>query len=58
VNVGLGDLSGDGVVDGIDLAVTLNRWGQTGATGDVDGDGVVTASDLAFILNNWGPVTP
>jgi hypothetical protein len=58
VNVGLGDLSGDGVVDGIDLAVTLNRWGQAGATGDVDGDGVVTASDLAYILNNWGPVTP
>jgi hypothetical protein len=58
VNVGLGDLSGDGVVDGIDLAVTLNRWGQSGAAGDVDGDGVVTASDLAFILNNWGPVTP
>jgi hypothetical protein len=58
VNVGLGDLSGDGVVDGIDLAVTLNRWGQTGATGDVDGDGVVTASDLAYILNNWGPVNP
>jgi len=58
VNVGLGDLSGDGVVDGSDLSVVLNAWGSVGTTGDVDGDGVVNASDLAIILNTWGPVNP
>ena len=58
VDVGLGDLSGDGVVDGVDLSVVLNAWGNAGPIGDVDGDGVVTAADLAIILNTWGPVTP
>lgn len=58
VDVGLGDLSGDGVVDGVDLSIVLNAWGNAGPIGDVDGDGVVTAADLAIILNTWGPVTP
>jgi len=54
VNVDLGDLSGDGVVDGSDMAVVLGNWGMNGAVGDVDSDGVVDGNDLAILLNNWG----
>jgi len=58
VNAGVGDLSGDGVVDASDLTFVLNSWGTNGNIGDADGDGSVDAKDLAAILNNWGPVTP
>jgi len=54
VNVDLGDLSGDGVVDAADMAVVLNNWGMVTATGDVNSDGVVDGTDLAELLNNWG----
>jgi len=54
VNVELGDLSGDGVVNGADMAVVLNNWGMVTATGDVNSDGVVDGTDLAELLNNWG----
>jgi hypothetical protein len=54
VNVELGDLSGDGVIDGSDMAIVLGNWGMTGAVGDVDSDGVVDGNDLAILLNNWG----
>lgn len=58
VNVALGDLSGDGVVDGSDLAVVLGSWGMSGTTGDVNGDGFVSADDLAILLGNWGATNP
>ncbi len=59
VQVGLGDLTQDGTVDGGDLAVLLNAWGPApSGLGDIDDDQVVDASDLAILLNNWGPVAP
>lgn len=48
-----GDLDGDSVVNGADLAIMLSRWGLSG-TGDLDGDGTVGAADLAVLLGNWG----
>ena len=45
------DLNGDGVVDGIDLAMLLAGWGT--ADGDLDADGVVTGTDLAMMLAAW-----
>jgi len=54
VDVRLGDLSQDGVVDASDLSTVLGAWGTVGTTGDVNGDGVVNASDLALLLGNWG----
>lgn len=54
VNVELGDLSGDGVIDGSDMAIVLGNWGMTGAVGDVDSNGLVDGNDLAILLNNWG----
>ncbi len=46
-----GDLNGDGLVNGLDLAQLLGAWGGTG--GDANGDGTTNGEDLAIILGNW-----
>jgi hypothetical protein len=48
------DLSGDGEVDGTDLAMLLAQW-DTAGSADIDGTGVVDGADLAFLLAAWGP---
>lgn len=50
----IGDLNGDGTVDGSDLAIVLGNWGNAG-TGDLTGNGNVDGADLAIVLGNWGP---
>ncbi|MSR17775.1 MAG: choice-of-anchor B family protein [Phycisphaerales bacterium] len=47
-----GDLDGDGVVSGGDLAVLLGQWGSAGS-GDFDQSGAVDGSDLAYLLAHW-----
>jgi hypothetical protein len=47
------DMNFDGVVDAIDLALLLGRWGLAG-WGDLDDDGVVGSSDLALLLATFG----
>ena len=47
-----GDLDGNGVVDGADLAILLGAWGTNQY--DLDGDGIVGGSDLAILLGDWG----
>jgi len=49
----VGDLNGDGVVDGADLGSLLGGWGQDGA-GDLNGDGVIDGADLGILLGAWG----
>lgn len=56
----LADLSGDGLVTGIDLALLLGQWGAcptAGAPGtcsaDLDGNGLVNGIDLAILLGAW-----
>jgi len=49
------DLSGDGNVDGTDLAALLAAWGSSAA--DLSGDGVVDGVDLSVMLAAWGPCT-
>lgn len=50
----VGDLNGDGSVNGIDLLTLLNSWGSPGAGGeDINGDGTVDGADLLILLNNW-----
>lgn len=52
-----GDLSGDGHVDGTDLAIVLGAWGDSGnpgIVGDADGNGQVNGSDIAVVLGGWG----
>jgi len=52
----VGDLNGDGVVDGADLGILLNAWGPCpGCPADLDGNGVVDGADLGILLNAWGP---
>ena len=50
----VGDLDGDGVVDGLDLAILLAAWETSDDEADLDGDGTVTGSDLAILLSRWG----
>lgn len=54
----LGDLNGDGVVNGADLASLLANWGACSQSGacpaDLDGNAVVNGADLASLLANWG----
>ena len=48
------DLTGDGVIDGADLAIVLGSW-LTSGPGDLDGSGEVNGADLAIVLGSWGP---
>lgn len=53
-----GDVSQNGIVDGVDLAAVLGAWGTSGHGEfecDIDRDGVVSGSDLAQVLGSWGP---
>lgn len=46
------DLNGDGMVNGIDLAVLLSQWATAGSA-DIDLSGIVDGIDLAFLLARW-----
>jgi hypothetical protein len=52
-----GDITGNGTVNGTDLAAILAAWGTDGQSKfdcDVDNSGVVDGGDLAFVLAGWG----
>ena len=49
----VGDINGDGSVDGTDLSILLGSWGSNNSAADLDGDGVVGAKDLATLMSNW-----
>ena len=49
-----GDLDGDMVVGGGDLALVLAGWNSDDATADLDGSGLVNGADLALLLARWG----
>ena len=49
----IGDLNGDLVIDGSDLAILLGFWNLPGA--DLDGDGNTSGPDLTILLGGWGP---
>jgi hypothetical protein len=52
------DLTGDGTVNGADLATILGAWGASGGAllpgADLTGDGAVDGADLAMLLGAWG----
>ena len=52
----LGDLDGNGAVNGADLAIVLGQWGCVGAacTADLNSDSIVNGADLAIVLGAWG----
>jgi hypothetical protein len=51
----LGDLNGDGVINGADLGSLLGAWGAAppGAPADLNSDGVVNGADLGALLGAW-----
>ncbi|MFO0874029.1 MAG: hypothetical protein U0575_08675 [Phycisphaerales bacterium] len=51
----VGDINGDGVVDGADLGLLVAAWGATGPgiPSDLDCDGVVDGADLGILLGAW-----
>ena len=55
----LGDITGDGVVDVLDLLELLAQWGPCppppdDCPADLNGDGIVDVLDLLILLANWG----
>ena len=51
----VGDLDGDNIVGGADLAGLLGGWGTSNPAADLDGDGIVDGADLSLLLGSWGP---
>jgi len=52
----LGDLNGDLVVNGADIAVVLGFWGLgINYIADLNCDGTVDGADIAILLGHWGP---
>ena len=47
------DVNGDGVVNGVDLAIVLGAWATSNPTADIDNDGTVNGIDLALVLAAW-----
>ncbi len=49
-----GDVTGDGIVDVVDLLAVLSAWGPCpDCPEDLNGDGVVDVLDLLIVLSNW-----
>ena len=51
----LGDLDGDGQVNGTDLGLMLGVWNTGDQTADLDGDGTVDGADFGLLIAGWGP---
>jgi aminopeptidase S len=49
----VGDINGDGSVNGSDLSILLGSWGSNNPAADLDRDGVVGGADLATLMSNW-----
>ena len=49
----VGDINGDGLIDGQDLAKLLSDWGTDDPDSDLDGSGTVAGGDLSLLLSNW-----
>ena len=47
------DLTNDGKVDAVDVAILLANWGQVQSPYDLTGDGLINGADLAAILFAW-----
>ncbi|MCH2161079.1 MAG: hypothetical protein MK085_04315 [Phycisphaerales bacterium] len=48
----LGDLTGDGEVNGADLGLMIAMWGTP--DGDLTGDGMTNGADLGLLIASWG----
>ena len=53
-----GDITNDGSIDAVDLAIILVAWGthkQGEFNADLNNDGIVESADLSIVLGGWGP---
>ncbi|HEY1601491.1 MAG TPA: autotransporter-associated beta strand repeat-containing protein [Pirellulales bacterium] len=48
-----GDITLDGVVNGLDVNQVATNWLKSGVAGDVNGDGVVNGLDINVIASHW-----
>jgi len=48
-----GDVNGDGVVNGEDIALVLSAWGTDSPQYDLNSDGIVNGNDLGLIFAAW-----
>ncbi len=51
----VGDLNGDGQVNGADVGLMLAAWGSSDPAADLTADGLVNGADLGLLLGGWGP---
>lgn len=51
----IGDLNGDGKVNGADLGIMLGEFGTASSRSDLDRNGTVNGADLGILLGNWAP---
>ena len=49
------DINRDGIVNGVDFAYILEKWGSDDPLADLVGDGRVNAADLGIAIASWGP---
>jgi len=55
----LGDVDGNGVVDGLDLTAVLSAWETVpgdplwNENADLDGNGIINGLDLTEVISNW-----
>ena len=49
------DINRDGIVNGVDFAYILEKWGSDDPLADLIGDGRVNAADLGVAIASWGP---
>ncbi|MCH2162025.1 MAG: C25 family cysteine peptidase [Phycisphaerales bacterium] len=49
----LGDVNGDGQVNGADLGMMLSAWGSGNDACDLNNDGIVNGADLGLLLAQW-----
>ena len=55
----VGDVTGNGIVNGADLGQLLSYWGPrtvdpASIAADLDGNGVIDGADLGLLLSGWG----
>ena len=49
-----GDVTGDLLVDVLDLLEVIGNYGATGSAGDANVDGIVDVLDLLEVIGNYG----
>lgn len=52
------DVSGDGLVNLVDIHSIFTYWGSTSLFGDANGDGTVSFRDVSTVLAHWGSSCP